>query len=130
MQLSFHFQSRTVGFERQVFERRSLVREDVPVHEVLQADHVHRHVGRLQMDDERSLVVEDRRLLVPTDHRPSQTRYVQHDSVVNVQVDVLHLQLNTCGREAQHGRHSDGKHRGTASGAHEECDRNTRAAYS
>ena len=49
------------------------------------------------MDDERSLVVEDRRLLVPTDHRPAQTRYVQHDSVVNVQVDVLHLQLNTSG---------------------------------
>ncbi len=101
MELAFHLQALTVRLDRQVPERRSFIRKDMPVHQVLQAGHVHRHLCGLKVQDVRTRVVEyGRRFLVAADHRPAQARDVENDSIVNVQADVLHLELNALGCEA------------------------------
>jgi hypothetical protein len=131
VKLARHLQALTVRLDRQVPERRSFISKDMPVHQILQAGHVHRHLCGLKVQDVRLRVVEYRRRpLVAADHRPAKARDVKNDPVVDVQSDVLHLELNARGCEAQRCCARKSQHHGRAGGEgprHGEFSRNPRA---
>jgi hypothetical protein len=92
-QFAFLLEHLAVGRDRNVAKRRLVAREDVTIHQIGKARHVHRDVGVGDFDRVRL----DRRTPAAArfaDHFSAQVRDLEDDAVVHVEVDVAHFDLD------------------------------------